>query len=49
VTAAALLRERRHVLHRLRHIGVEVLEAPIDQLGTGLVSAYLDLKQRNVL
>jgi len=49
VTAGALLRERGLVLHRLRRIGVEVLEAPLDAIGPELVSAYLALKQRNVL
>jgi len=49
VTAAALLRERETVLARLRRLGVEVLEAPLDRIGPELVSAYLALKRRNVL
>jgi uncharacterized protein (DUF58 family) len=49
VTAAALLKERELVLHRLRRLGIEVLEAPLDQISTRLVSAYLEIKQRNVL
>ncbi|MEI7932117.1 MAG: DUF58 domain-containing protein [Alphaproteobacteria bacterium] len=49
VTAGALLAERDLVLRRLRHIGVEILEAPLDAIGPDLVSAYLALKQRNVL
>jgi len=49
VTAGALLAERDLVLRRLRHIGVEVMEAPLETLGPNLVSAYLALKQRNVL
>ena len=49
VTAGALLAERDAVLKRLRHLGVEVLDAPLDQIGPQLVSAWLALKQRNVL
>jgi uncharacterized protein (DUF58 family) len=49
VTAGALLRQRQLVLSRLRRLGVEVLEAPLDRIGPELVSAYLSLKQRNVL
>ena len=49
VTADTLLRERDGVLFRLRRLGVEVLEAPLNALGPELVSAYLALKQRNVL
>lgn len=49
VTAAALLRERRLVMSRLRHLGVHVLEAGHDQSGPALVNAYLDLKRRDLL
>lgn len=49
VTAGTLLAEREQVLKRLRHIGVEVLDAPLEQIGPELVSAWLALKQRNVL
>jgi uncharacterized protein (DUF58 family) len=49
VTAAALLRERETVLARLRRMGVEVLEAPLDRIGPELVNSYLELKRRNVL
>ncbi len=49
VTAGALLRERETVLLRLRRLGVEVLEAPLNALGPELISAYLALKQRNAL
>jgi uncharacterized protein (DUF58 family) len=49
VTAGVLLRERQAVLTRLRHLGVEVLEAPLARIGPRLVDAYLDLKRRNVL
>ena len=49
VTAAALLRERRLVLTRLRHLGVQVVEAAASEAGPALVAAYLDLKRRNLL
>jgi uncharacterized protein (DUF58 family) len=49
VTAAGLLRERRLVLTRLRHLGVEVVEAPAAQAGPAVVNAYMDLKRRGRL
>jgi uncharacterized protein (DUF58 family) len=49
VMAAGLLRERRLVLTKLRHLGVHVVEAPKDAAGPALVSAYLDLKRRGLL
>ena len=49
VMAAGLLRERRLVLARLRHLGVHVIEAAADTAGPALVNAYLDLKRRGTL
>ena len=49
VTAAGLLRERRLVLTRLRHLGVHVIEAPAAETGPALVNAYLDFKRRSLL
>ncbi len=49
VTAAALLRERRLVMTRLRHLGIHVIEARHDRIGPALVRAYLDFKRRNLL
>lgn len=49
VTAAGLLRERRLVLTKLRHIGVHVVETPAAEAGPALVNAYLDLKRRALL
>lgn len=49
VMAAGLLRERRLVLTRLRHLGVHVIEAAADTAGPALVNAYLDLKRRGTL
>jgi uncharacterized protein (DUF58 family) len=49
VTAAALLRDRRLVLLRLRHLGVHVIESPYDQVPERLVEGYVDLKRRSLL
>ncbi|MEI9849810.1 MAG: DUF58 domain-containing protein [Sphingomonas sp.] len=49
VTAAALLRERRIVMSRLRHLGIHVLETPWRSLGAAMVRQYLDFKRRNLL
>ena len=49
VTAAALLRQRKLVIARLRHLGVQVVEAAHDQVGPALVNAYVDLKRKSRL
>ncbi|MGZ8998094.1 MAG: DUF58 domain-containing protein, partial [Allosphingosinicella sp.] len=49
VTSASLLRERRLVLTRLRHLGVHVIEAAAGEAGPALVNAYLDLKRRSLV
>jgi len=49
VVAAALLRERELVVARLRRLGVEVVEAPIDRIGPALLDRYLSLKRRDRL
>ncbi|MEG3125344.1 DUF58 domain-containing protein [Sphingomonas sp. GB1N7] len=49
VTAAALLRDRRLVLLRLRHLGVHVIESAYDQVAEQLVEGYVDLKRRSLL
>ena len=49
VTAAALLRERRLVITRLRHLGVHVLEAYSAEAGPALVNAYLNFKRRALI
>jgi uncharacterized protein (DUF58 family) len=49
VSAAALLQERRLVLTRLRHLGIEVVEASAAEAGPAVVKAYLDLKRRGRL
>ncbi|MCW3848203.1 DUF58 domain-containing protein [Sphingomonas sp. LB-2] len=49
VTAAALLRERRLVISRMRHLGIHVIEARHDAVGPALIRQYLDFKRRNLL
>jgi uncharacterized protein (DUF58 family) len=49
ITAAALLRERRLVVTRLRHLGARIVETDHENAGPALVGAYLDLKRRNAL
>jgi len=49
VVAAALMRERDLVVGRLRRMGVEIVEAPADQIGPALLASYLDLKRRDLL
>ena len=46
VIADMLLKERDLVMARLRQLGVEIVDAPVDRLSTGVISAYLSLKQR---
>ena len=49
VIAATLLREREVVIGRLRRMGVQVLDAPADRIGPELLSAYLELKRKDLL
>lgn len=49
VTAAALIKEREVVMVRLRRMGVQLVEAPVDQVGPAVINAYLDIKRRNLL
>jgi uncharacterized protein (DUF58 family) len=49
VTAAALLRERDVVLVRLKRLGVQLVEAPMEAVGPAVINAYLDIKRRNLL
>lgn len=49
VTAAGLLRQRRLVVTRLKRLGIDVVEAPHDAVGTRLVNAYLGVKRRGLL
>lgn len=49
VTAAGLLAQRRLVITRLRHLGVEVIEGRHDEIGSRLMNAYLKIKRRGQL
>lgn len=49
VSADALLRQRALVLSRLRQIGVDVIEAPHDRIGTRLIDAYLAIKGKGAI
>ena len=49
VTAATLLRQRRLAIARLRHLGVDVIEAGASEAGPALVNAYLDFKRRSLI
>jgi uncharacterized protein (DUF58 family) len=49
VTADALLRQRALVTGRLRQLGVDVIEAPHDRIGTRLIDAYLSVKRAGAL
>jgi uncharacterized protein (DUF58 family) len=49
VAAASLLAQRRLVITRLRHMGIEVIEGRHDEIGTRLMNAYLKIKRRGQL
>ena len=49
VTAAQLLKGREVAIERLRRLGVHILDVPAARMGTALISAYLDLKRREVM
>jgi uncharacterized protein (DUF58 family) len=49
VTAAALLRQRKLVLTRLRRLGAHVIETQHDTAGPAIVESYLRMKRRNIL
>jgi len=49
VTAETLLRERDLVIARLTRMGVLIVDAPAAAMGSALLSAYIDLKRRDLL
>ncbi|MXO91801.1 DUF58 domain-containing protein [Pontixanthobacter aquaemixtae] len=49
VTADTLNRQRALVLQRLRQMGVDIIEAPWDQIGYRLIDSYLDIKRRGAI
>lgn len=49
VSADVLLDQRALVLRQLRQLGVQVIEAPHDQIGTRLIDAYLAIKRKGAI
>lgn len=49
VTADTLARQRALVLQRLRQMGVEIIEAPWDQIGFRLIDSYLRIKRHGAI
>lgn len=49
VAAASLLAQRRLVITRLRHLGIQVIEGRHEEIGTRLMNAYLKIKRRGQL
>ena len=49
VTADSLLRQRALVTRRLQQLGVDVIEAPWNRIGTRLIDAYLTVKRKGAI
>ena len=49
VTAEALLRERDLVIARLVRMGAQIVDAPVESISSALLSAYVDLKLKDLL
>ncbi len=49
VAAETLARQRELVLQRLRHLGIDVLEAPWQAIGYRLIDRYLDVKRKGAI
>ena len=49
VSADGLLRQRALVLGKLRGLGVDVIEAPWDRIGTRLLDTYLSIKRKGAI
>lgn len=45
VVADALLREREVVIERLRRLGADIVDAPVERIGSRLLMAYLSTKR----
>ena len=46
VIAEMIHRQRDLVMGKLRQMGVEIIDTPLDQIGAGVINAYLAHKQR---
>ncbi len=49
VIAQTLLKEREVVVQRLRRLGAQIVDAPVDRLGTAILNSYLELKRKELL
>ena len=49
VSADSLLRQRALVTRRLQQLGVDVIEAPWNRIGTRLIDAYLSVKRMGAI
>ena len=49
VTAQNLLDQKRLVLTKLRHMGIDVIEGAHQDVGTRLINSYLNIKRRGAL
>ncbi|MGB5723236.1 MAG: DUF58 domain-containing protein, partial [Parasphingorhabdus sp.] len=49
VTAQNLLNQKKLVLTKLRHIGIDVIEGAHQDIGTRLINGYLNIKRRGAL
>ena len=49
VTARNLLDQKKLVLTRLRHMGIDVIEGAQQDIGTRLINSYLNIKRRGAL
>lgn len=49
VTADTLAKQRAVVLQRLRQMGVDIVEAPWDQIGYRLIDSYLNIKRSGAI
>ena len=49
VVAQDVIRDRDVVLRRLRRMGVIPLDAEPQQIGSGLINSYLDIKRREMI
>ena len=49
VTADTLVQQRRLVLRKLQRLGVDVVEAPWDQIGYQLIDRYFEIKRHEAI
>lgn len=49
VIAERMLRQREGVAARLRRLGAQIVDAPVDGLATNLINRYLDVKRRGLV